>query len=441
MKYKKLFFFIIAGVLLFNTASFADSESEKKKTLLDMIDGSVEYRVFPYFHRARGDDRVVNEVSAELRIRRKLGDYFDFLAVPRFIMDDDHLSHGAMDDLVDKDIRRNIINLKEWHLRFKKDYFSASAGKQIFSWGTADMFNPTDNLNPRDFTDFIENEKIGVPSVSLDYFRSSWKLEFIFIPLFTPTRLPLFDTRWSPVPEGFPLPINQRDLPAQSMKNAQYATRASITLNGWDFSVSYFDGFESVPAGQVDTSRVFVPVPVPGFVSVPTGITPVYDKVRIIGGDFSTTFDKFEIHGESAYYRRDNNDRNSYLQYIFGFNYTIDDIISDHDVKLTLEYAREEIVDRADNPGRYIDFELSHVFRNSLMGKIVYEFDYRKKIQIGGIYNINHHDYLIQPKFCYRPTDNWDIETGFDILGGGSETLFGRYSKNDRFFAKAKYSF
>ena len=431
MKYKKSLFLaglIILSISLFRATSFAASETAEQKSLLSKIHGSIEHRFFPYFERYRGDDGVVNETFLDLRLQDKLGKNFEYLIAPRVIMDDDHMSSGGVDDIVDDDIRRNIINFKEWYLRYKNDFLIMTAGKQIYSWGTADIFNPTDNLNPRDVTDFIENEKIGVPSFALNLFRNNWKADFILIPVFTPTRIPLVDTRWAPIPPDFSLAINDRDLPDRSINNVQFATRLGATIDGWDLSASYFEGFEYVPAGLISSP-------------IPSSITPVYDKVRIYGMDFSTALKGIEFHGEAAYYNRDNVDRNDYLQYIFGANYTFNDIISDHDAKLTLEYAREEIVNRANNPARYLDLELSHVFRNSIMPKIEYVFDTRKKIEVGLIYNIDHEDYIIQPKFCYKPADNWDIELGLDILEGDAGTVFGRYSKNDRGFVKTKFTF
>lgn len=437
IRYKKhllIMIFIIFSATSLGIVALADEVieqepvEENQDTFWDKISGSIEHRLFPSFHKTRGDRQVKNEFILELEIQDNLGENFDYLIAPRVIVDDNNSSSGYMDKLVDDNIKRNIINLKEWYVRFKQEHFMASLGKHIFSWGTADGINPTDNLNPRDFTDFIENEKIGVPSLDLNYSNGNYRIESVAIPVFTPARLPLFDKRWSPIPQNFPLMINDRNLPGQTIDNVQFGSRLSATLGGWDLSASYFDGFEYVPTGLISTP-------------IPMSITPVYDKVRIYGADFSTTVGDFEIHGEVAYFNRDDKDRNCYLQYILGFDHTVDDIIWDHDLTITLEYAREETVRRANNPNRYIDFELSHVFKNSIMTKLVYEFDYFKKIEVAGIYNIDDEDYIIQPKFCYKPTDNWLIEVGLDILGGGSNTFFGRYSKNDRAFIKTKYSF
>jgi hypothetical protein len=57
-----------------------------------------------------------------------------------------------------------VLDVKEAVLTFRPQAVEISLGKQIFAWGTADAFNPTDNLNPWDAMDPIDNEKMGVYS-------------------------------------------------------------------------------------------------------------------------------------------------------------------------------------------------------------------------------------------------------------------------------------
>ena len=42
------------------------------------------------------------------------------------------------------------------------DWFEVRAGYQVFSWGTGDLFNPTNNLNPIDFSDLFDSRRMPV---------------------------------------------------------------------------------------------------------------------------------------------------------------------------------------------------------------------------------------------------------------------------------------
>ena len=103
--------------------------------------------------------------------------------------------------------QKNIRLVSEWELRFflpqsgnqedavllipKENYIRYSTrkmnwtfGLQKYSWGMADHINPTNNLNPLDYTiTGFEPEEIPVFSSSVEYFpRDSWKMQAVYIP-------------------------------------------------------------------------------------------------------------------------------------------------------------------------------------------------------------------------------------------------------------------
>ena len=70
----------------------------------------------------------------------------------------------------------NYIRWSPWKLTF-------TAGYQFYNWGVADQLNPTDNINPRDFTTGMKADKLPALSLSakiypLDFFS----IEAIYVP-------------------------------------------------------------------------------------------------------------------------------------------------------------------------------------------------------------------------------------------------------------------
>jgi TRAP-type C4-dicarboxylate transport system permease large subunit len=61
-------------------------------------------------------------------------------------------------------------------------------GRQIVHWGTADAFNPTNNLNPNDVEDpLLLGEQRANLMVRLDYnFWDQWTLSGVLVPIFKP---------------------------------------------------------------------------------------------------------------------------------------------------------------------------------------------------------------------------------------------------------------
>ncbi|MBI4483834.1 MAG: hypothetical protein HY652_13225 [Acidobacteria bacterium] len=120
----------------------------------------------------------------------------------------------------------------------------------------ADGWNPTDNLVPFDYLHIYDEECIPVPVVRADYAWRRSTLQAIWLPVFTPTRLPLLGQCWFPklpseatVPTGPPVPVavrfrqGPRLLPARTFENSQWAIRWDQLVRGFECSVSYFDGF------------------------------------------------------------------------------------------------------------------------------------------------------------------------------------------------------
>jgi len=90
------------------------------------------------------------------------------------------------------------------------DKLDLRIGKQRIAWGTADKLNPTDNLNPDDFSGPLNfGEKVPTEAVNATYYLSDeYSLQAIWLPSFKPILLPrgefpLFgDADALPLPQG-----------------------------------------------------------------------------------------------------------------------------------------------------------------------------------------------------------------------------------------------
>ena len=64
---------------------------------------------------------------------------------------DDGFDAGLAFQIPETSLHRSILDLRESVARFRYGAFEVSVGKQIFAWGTAEGFNPVDNLNSWDY--------------------------------------------------------------------------------------------------------------------------------------------------------------------------------------------------------------------------------------------------------------------------------------------------
>ncbi|MEE9610448.1 MAG: DUF1302 family protein, partial [Desulfatiglandales bacterium] len=126
---------------------------------------------------------------------------------------------------------------------FVSENLDLKIGRQRIAWGTADAFNPTDNLNPNDLTDFLDFEE-KIPSLALkgSYYYEDYTITGVWLPLFEPALLPRGGTL--ALLGQMPLTIEE---PARTLDNGMFALKLSGTVHTLDTSLSYFKGFDDFP--------------------------------------------------------------------------------------------------------------------------------------------------------------------------------------------------
>lgn len=209
-------------------------------------------------------------------------------------------------------------------------------GRQIVVWGTADKFNPTNNINPDDLEDRpLFTEPIANQMVVLDFAPWADKLWFqgVYVPLFYPALLPpsassaLADpqspvnfTRQSDLDkleflQGFitanprfnPRVTTRVEAPPVNIMNGQAAAKVGSRLGPVDMSASYYYGFFDIPIPYETTSTALAPLsqdPVDGY-WFQSDVTLVYPRMHVAGLDFSAQLPflgDMGLWGEGAVY-------------------------------------------------------------------------------------------------------------------------------------------
>ena len=174
------------------------------------------------------------------------------------------------------------VQLNEAYLHLRHEYAEVRVGRFAVNWGTADQFNPTDVISPRDFSDSLEysvkvpNQMIEAKVFPTDFFNFT----VIWVPVFKPSQLPPSAVLgFAPVRDpktgemlSFPAPplkdyskIKElQDMalgmgvtldetavntiyPKSKIANSQAAAKAQFQFDDIDFSFSYYYGRFSFP--------------------------------------------------------------------------------------------------------------------------------------------------------------------------------------------------
>lgn len=409
------------------------------------LTGFVEYDNLTYFEsKDRQKINGRNQMILQTEVRHEAGSKANIF--------------GSVELRYDQaDPSRSRVFLDEAYVDLFLESLDLGVGRQVYAWGRADGFNPTDNLTAWDFSDILDtdDEKLGLVSARATYYVGDWSVEAVLAPSFTASVWPEADSRWwpelpafieNPAYPGQGLPfLNARYtfadevLPDEGLKSTQYALKVTGLVRGWDFSVSWFDGFDDLPALHLNAAIDSA------FTTALLEVEPRYHRRRAVGADVATTFGAVGVHGEAAYYLTEDWSGadpaidDPYLHYVVGADYTFDDVLSDNDLFLLVEWSQEIQVPDRNMTYRFTD--LNHVFRQSLFGKADLDLGEFSKLSLAGVYNLETKDWWLQPGASWSITDGLELQVDLDLLGGPADSFFGSFETNRRLHTRLKYSF
>lgn len=306
---------------------------------------------------------------------------------------------------------------------FISENLDVKIGKQRIVWGTADLLNPTDNLNPDDLTDML-NFGAKIPSWALKagYYLGDNTITGIWIPFFEPA---LF-SRGGTVSSFGRLPGRVEE-PVKSLKNGMFGLKFSGAAFNIDYSMSYFKGFDAVP----------MPVRIDPLVGMVMG----FPEIQVLGFDLAGEFRSVGFWGEMALFFPEEikigltvflSDQ-PYLKYTIGLDYTFK-----NRVYLEAQYVHGFLTERGrGNLSSFIMVALERKFLNDDLtlsmsgGMSVKSWD-----KINDTFGT-----LFSEEISYRPYDNLELSLSLYLFGGKSETLLGNMKDLDQIVFEIKRSF
>lgn len=123
--------------------------------------------------------------------------------------------------------------LSEAYADFYAGSFSFRLGRQKATWGSMEISSAVDIISPSDVSDIVSTSKLGIDALKVSYDAFPYAFDFYWIPFFTPSTLPTS------------LPISK---PEASLKNGEFAVRASAYTSEGDFMLYGYYGWEDTPS-------------------------------------------------------------------------------------------------------------------------------------------------------------------------------------------------
>ena len=183
--------------------------------------------------------------------------------------------------------------------------FTIDAGKQFIRWGKTDIVTPTDRFAPRDFLNVVDTEFLAVSGVrAVVQAGEQNTFEVVWVPRLTPSRLPLFDQRWTVVPRDAPQ-FQIVDAGAVFPSGPQTGIRWSRIGTRIEHALSFFDGFNHLPNVDVRAG----PFPT-------VEVSTFHPPIRSYGADAAIPLRWFTVKGEAAYVTSSSPAADEYVIYV-----------------------------------------------------------------------------------------------------------------------------
>lgn len=355
-----------------------------------------------------------------------------------------------------------VVEPKELYVGFNTGMFDVTAGYQIISWGRTDGFNPTNNINPKNYFFLSENpddQWLSNFMLRCKFRPTAWmELDVIGIPHYKSSvyEYQLFNM-------GENVTFTDPIVPLRTLSNGTLAARLNVELPTFGAALSWFRGydpFHGYNIQRIDWSLLGVPM-----------ITNAAESFRktALGADVAIPLGSNIVRMELARNITDNPENKMHIpssdwsyvaaferniagitfiaqyigKYVSNFNpLAIPQLTNPLDPLAQVQYANARIEYENRQLNRKI-FQQQEATHHALSLTLAHSFAFNTwHVECTGFYNITTGEWLLRPTLKIDLSDQMQINLGANYMYGAESTLFD-YSSDimNGFFAALRVSY
>ena len=312
-------------------------------------------------------------------------------------------------DIADRGAERPRLSVRRASAAIARGPLTVDAGKQFIRWGKTDIITPTDRFAPRDFLNVVDNELLAVTGVRAVAQLRSETFEAVWVPRFTPSRVPLLHQRWAVVPADVAAPPIVQ-IPATLPGGSESGVRWSHVGAGFEYAASFFDGFNHLP-------------------TIDRGL--IYPPIRMYGADAAAPTRWFTIKAEAAYFTSSSIAADEYILYVVQIERQTGEWV------LVGGYAGEAVTERRGS----LTFAPDRGLTRSVVGRASYTLDVNRSIAFEGAFRQNGDGEYAKLEYSQARGQHWRATLTAVGIGGHADDFLGQYHRNSHFTATVRYSF
>lgn len=337
-------------------------------------------------------------------------------------------------DIGDRGVRRPRVSLRRAAVTIAYGKLTVDAGKQFIRWGKTDILNPTDRFAPRDFLNVIDTEFLPVTGVrTAVQLRAQDAIEAVWLPRFTPSRIPLLTQRWTALPADAPQ-LRLIDAGAVLPTASQTGLRWSHVGDQAEYSASFFNGFNHLPnidaVARPPTREPLQSVP-PDVPEIEVEVTRLYPRIRVYGADAAVPTRWVTLKGEVAYFTSSSSSTDEYLLYVVQVERQTGEWV------LIGGYAGEAVSERRS----VTTFAPDRGVTNSVVGRASYTIDPNRSVAIETAIRRNLDGAYGKAEYSQARGQHWRATITGVVIRGEPDDFLGQYRRNSHLSLALRYSF
>ncbi len=301
---------------------------------------------------------------------------------------------------------------------FTRSPVTVDLGKQVVRWGRTDLLTPTDRFAPRDYLGLVDAEFLPVTGARAHVSVGSDSIEAVWVPYFTPSRIPLLDQRWAPPSDaGVTIVEVARRLPDARQIGARWSHRG----DRFELALSIFDGFNHLPNIEAAIGRLPTEVEVARH----------YPHLRTYGAEAEVPARLFTVKGETAFFASPSGDADEYLLYVVQIERQRGEWL------IIAGYAGEVVTTRRAG----LTFAPDRGLTRALVARASYTVDANRNVAFETAVRQNGRGVYGRAEFSEGRGEHWRVTLSGTIMAGERDDFLGQYSRNSHLRLGIRYSF
>ena len=338
------------------------------------------------------------------------------------------------------------------------------AGRQLIPWGAGDLVSPTDNINPQDLVDFKDfGRRLGSDALQFIWYPGSLTVTAVFIPVFTPARLPAgwMELFLPPELAGLSEEAIQVSLPATTLSDSAFGLKLAGRLGGFDLSLSYLDGRYDLPVLETVQGELVDPMNPASRKWKEASL--IFPRRRVLGVEFSGEAGGVGVWAEAAVFFPDKVSTrtklelppplppyidetvvlsDAYTKYLVGADYTFPDG-SYFNLQFLHGFPHERAGKKIEGSSFFAleDYLLFALEKPLLNGRVTI-------VPLAGLFAVQdfkaisqNYAVVLAPEVRWSPVDGAEFTLGVNWMEAAGDSLFSSFRDQDELYLKIKYSF